>query len=246
MTKLLILGGTQEGRDLAHAVHAAQPDLDLVTAIAGVTATRPDVPGELRIGGFGGAEGLAQFLKDGVVDMVVDATHPFAARITAHAVAACAQTGTPYLRLDRPQWQLPDTEVVFVPDAEEAARLVARTSKAAFLTIGRKEVGAFDGIQKVKLVVRAIAAPNDDERLPNADYVVGRPPFDVETETALMREHQIDTLVTKASGGAATHAKLIAAAAVGARIVMLRRPPPPDAERVFGIDDALAWISEKL
>lgn len=249
MTKLLILGGTSEGRALAEALSAAQPNIDVVTSLAGVTDRHGDSAGtndNVRVGGFGGAPGLAAYIKDEGVDLVIDATHPFASRITENALAACAQNATPYLRLDRPAWKLPDADVVFVPDAVEAARLVARTSKAALLTIGRKALGAFEGVDKVKLVVRVIEQPGAELKLNNATFVVARPPFTLDGEIALLREHQIDTVVTKASGGEATRAKLDAAAQVGARIVMLRRPPQPDAERVMSVEDTIRWVTEKL
>lgn len=243
MATLLILGGTGEGRALAHAVHAAHPSVTVISSLAGVTGTVPDLPGHVRVGGFGGAIGLAAYIKDTAVDLVVDATHPFASRITENAAQACAQTATPYLRLDRPEWTLPiDTDVVFVPDAMEAARLVARTSSAALLTIGRKELDAFSGVATVKLVVRAIEQPDPADKLNDATYVIARPPFTVDHELALLREHAIDTVVTKASGGDATRAKLDAAAQTGARLIILRRPPPPDAERVFSVEHAVAWV----
>ena len=246
MTTVLILGGTAEARALAHALAEGRPDLRVMTSLAGATDAPLGLPGDVRRGGFGGPEGLAAYIHEAGVDLVVDATHPFAARISANAVHATTATGTPYLYLDRPAWPLPDTDVVFVPDAEEAARLVARTSKAALLTIGTKGLSAFEGIEKVKLVARVIEEPPAEARLDNVHYILGRPPFDVAAEEALMREHHIDTLVSKASGGDATHAKLEAAARIGARIVMLRRPPPPDgAQRVFSVDDALRWISER-
>jgi len=245
MATVLILGGTAEARALAQGLHDARPELDVLTSLAGATAAAPDLPGRVRVGGFGGADGLAQFLRAESIAAVIDATHPFAQTITAHAVAACDQTATPYLRLERAQWELPaDTDIVFVPDAEEAARLVARTSKAALLTIGRKGLEAFKGVEPVKLVARVLEIPEPDPLGGTAVYVTARPPFTLEGEEALLREHDIDTLVTKAAGGDATRAKIDAAARMGARIVMLRRPPPPDAPRVFAVADALEWITE--
>lgn len=247
MARLLILGGTGEGRALAQALHAAHPGLDVVTSVAGVTANAPALPGETRVGGFGGADGLAAYIKEQGVDFVIDATHPFAARITAHAVSASVATDTPYLRVERAAWTMPaNTDVVFVPDADEAARLVARTSSAALLTIGRKDLGAFDGVGKVNLVARVIERPAPDPLHGVAQYVVARPPFTLDGEVALLREHNIDTVVTKASGGDATRAKLDAAAIVGARLVIIRRPPPPDAERVSNVEDALDWVTAHL
>jgi len=245
MNKLLILGGTAEARALAGIVSEADLDVDMVTSLAGVTAKAPDLPGRVRVGGFGGVSGLVDYLQTHGITQVIDATHPFATTMTAHAVQACLEAKVAYLRLERPMWELPtDTDVVFVPDACEAARLVARTSRAAFLTIGRKDLAAFYGLGEVKLLVRTLEEPEVD--LDNATFVTARPPFALSDEVALMRAHQIDTLVTKASGGEATRAKLDAAAQVGARIVLLRRPPPPDAERVASPKEALAWVFKNL
>ncbi|HEY9078758.1 cobalt-precorrin-6A reductase [Magnetovibrio sp.] len=240
---ILILGGTMEAAQLAHALAAQRPDLDVTIALAGVTRAPSDMPGHVRIGSFGGAQGLADFIQRRGMKAVIDATHPFAATMTQNAVEACAITSTPRLRLDRPSWTLPqDADIVFVPDADEAARLVARTSERAFVTIGRKQLAAFDQVRDVKLFVRLIDQPDAPLGLDDCTVIVGRPPFDLASEEALMRAHQIDTLVSKASGGDSTRAKIDAAAKVGARIVLIRRPPPPDGDRVSSIEDALGWL----
>lgn len=247
MTRVLILGGTAEARQLAQALTEALPALDVVTALAGATTNPAPLKGRVRVGGFGGADGLAAYLKNEAIDLVIDATHPFAQRITANAVAATTQTGVPYLRLDRPAWVMPDDcDVVYVPDAIEAARLVARTSKAVLLTTGRKDLGAFKDLGKTKIVARVIDRPTPDPLDGQGHYVIARPPFALDDEMALMRTHGIDTLVTKASGGNATEAKLLAAQKVGARIVAIRRPVPPEGERVFVIGDALAWVRSHI
>lgn len=244
--KILILGGTVEGRTLAHEIAHTHPTIDFITSLAGATTSTPNVAGDVRIGGFGGTDGLSTYLKEQNIDALIDATHPFATTITDHAVKACSHVGIDYLRLERPQWIVPtEADVVFVPDAAEAARLVARTSSSAFLTIGRKDLSEFQGLGKTKLLVRAIEAPDENIRLDNATFVTARPPFALKDEIALMQEHQIDTLISKASGGEGTRAKLDAAAKIGARIILLRRPPPPDGERVFSVDEALAWILKK-
>lgn len=240
---VLILGGTQEASALAHALAEQRPDLYVTIALAGVTRAPSDMPGHVRVGNFGGAEGLADFLIRRGMNAVIDATHPFAATMTQNAVDACTHAGVPRLRFDRPQWIVPqDTDVVFVPDADEAARLVARTSERAFLTIGRKTLNAFSEVRDVKLLVRLIEEPEEPLDLDNCTVVTGRPPFDEAREEALMREYQIDTLVSKASGGDQTRAKIDAAAKVGARIILIRRPPPPDGDRVGSVEDALGWL----
>ncbi len=251
MKTLLVLGGTREADVLVRALTKTYQDMNLILSLAGATrntatATLADTPWRVNVGGFGGVEGLVDFLNTKHIDAIIDATHPFAQLITQNAIAACEKTALPYLRLERPQWVMPqDADVVFVPDAKEAARLVARTSKAAFLTIGRKALGAFRGMEKTKLLVRLIETPRDEPILSNATFIIARPPFSVDEEAALMRRHDIDTLVTKASGGDATRAKIDAAARIKARIVLLRRPPPPEAEQVFSIDKALDWVARQ-
>jgi len=240
---ILILGGTTEGVQLAHTLADQRPDLDVTIALAGITRAPSDMPGYVRLGNFGGAQGLAKFIHERAIKAVVDATHPFAAQITQNAVEACTQLNVPRLRLDRPQWILPpNTDVVFVPDAVEAARLVARTSDSAFLTIGRKALSAFEGLHNVKLLVRLIEEPQTPLNLGDANIVVGHPPFDAGSEEALMHEHQIDTLVSKASGGEITRPKIDAAAKLNARIILIRRPPPPDGDRVSSVEDTLGWL----
>lgn len=245
---LLILGGTGEAADLARAVATRHPNVQVITALAGVTRNPGDVPGTVHVGGFGGAIGLAAFIQDQAIDAVIDATHPFAAQITQNALEACTTAKIPRLRLDRPQWPHPqDTDVVFVPDAQEAANLLVRTSsEAAFLTIGRKHLDAFAGLDKTKLLVRLIDEPTAPLDLDHYSVVTARPPFDVDEEEALMRAHHIDTLVSKASGGAATQAKLDAAERVRARIILIRRPVPPDGARVSSVEDAMTWVRDLI
>jgi len=244
--KLLILGGTSEARTLAAQVTTTHPDVTVITSLAGATRSAPKIPGQVRVGGFGGADGLADYLLGESIGAVIDATHPFATQITDHAVQACRNADVGYLRLDRPEWVVPsDTDVIFVPDAAQAARLVARSSSSAFLTIGRKDLAAFESLGKAKLLIRAIEAPDPALKFDNATFVTARPPFTLDDEIALMEAHQIDTLVTKASGGEATRAKLDAAAKIGARIILLRRPPPPDGERVFSVGEAVAWLDQR-
>ncbi|MBF0250486.1 MAG: cobalt-precorrin-6A reductase [Alphaproteobacteria bacterium] len=241
---ILILGGTFEGAALAHAIAQHRAELFVTLALAGATSTPPeDTPAHLHVGAFESADALADYIRMRHIAAVIDATHPFAAEITKHAVTACDREKIPYLRFDRPQWTLPpDTDVVYVPDAEEAARLVARTSGGAFLTIGRKALAHFANLGDVKLVARTIDAPDAIAGLENCVFIQGRPPFSVDDEEALMRRHGIDTLVSKASGGDLTRAKIDAAARVGARIVLIRRPPPPDADIARSLDDAMGWL----
>ena len=247
MTKrILILGGTTEAQDLYLSLQEQLPEIELSYSLSGATDNPADFGANMRIGGFGGIQGLTEHLESHDFDALLDATHPFAERITAHAVAACEAAGVPRLRLERSQWVLPTkTDAVFVPDAIEAANLLVRTtSENAFLTIGRMALSAFEGMDKTHLLVRLLEEPSAPLALTHHTLVTGRPPFSVDEEEALMREHNIDTLVTKASGGDATRAKLDAAERVRARIILIRRPIPPDGDRVFSVEEAVAWAKK--
>lgn len=245
MTKrILILGGTTEAQELYKALQAQVPECELSYSLSGATDNPADFGANMRIGGFGGIQGLSDHLESHDFDALIDATHPFAERITAHAVSACEATSVPRLRLERSQWILPTkTDAVFVPDAIEAANLLVRTNaESAFLTIGRMALNAFEGLDKTHLLVRLLDEPAEPLNLTHHTVITGRPPFSVDEEEALMREHAIDTLVTKASGGEATRAKLDAAERVRARIILIRRPIPPDGDRVFGVEEAVDWV----
>lgn len=240
-TKLLILGGTGDAAALAWAVEAAYgPHIGTITSLAG-RAGIPDLPGQVRVGGFGGAEGLQAYLKAEAIDRVIDATHPFAARISAHAEAACAALGLPRLVLARPEWMpRPGDRWVEVASMAEAAAALPRLGRCAFLTVGAGEATAFAHLPEVWFLVRLLK----DEPLPLARYgvVTARPPFTVEGERRLMQDHAIDLLVSKNSGGTATYAKIEAARTLGLPVLMIRRPPPPGGPMVETVQAAVEWI----
>ena len=246
MPRLLILGGT--GEALALAEHAQRlPGLQVTTALAGRT-TRPMPPqGELRSGGFGGGGGLAAYLEEASIDLVVDATHPFAAQISRHAAAACAQTGRPLLMLVRPPWEkAPGDRWIEVDTVGAAAAALAGMVRRTFLAVGRQELAAFTALEDHWFLVRVIEPPANG--LPLRDYalVAARGPFSVASETRLMREHRIEALVSKNSGGAASYAKIAAARELGLTVVMVRRPSLPEGERVADVHGAMAWIASQL
>ena len=247
-TKILILGGTIEGRELAHKIDEKfGHDVHIISSLAGRTKNAPIVPGEVRVGGFGGAEGLARYIKSENINLIIDATHPFAEQISNNCAIAANQTGAPRVLLQRPNWKLPENcDALFVPDMKEAASVVARTARRVFLTIGVNELSAFEGIEKVHFVVRMIEKPKTQPRLNDFEIIYARPPFKTVDEEKLMRDHDIDALVTKASGGDATFAKIKAADNASARIILIRRPPPPDGDVVGGIDAAIKWIEKSI
>lgn len=245
--KVLILGGTAEAAELARrAVDAFGTRATIITSLAGRTRTRADLPGRVRVGGFGGAQGLIDYLKAEAINLVIDATHPFAAAISAHAADACARTGVPRLALVRPPWRLePGAAWREVDDLKAAADALVGAAKHAFLTTGRGGLEAFAAVPEAWFLVRLMEAPEKPLPLPNHQVIVQRPPFTVDSERALLTEHRIDTLVAKNSGGI-TEAKITAAFDLGVRVVLIRRPPSPPGDAVETVDAALAWLQERI
>lgn len=238
--RLLILGGTTEGRALAAAC-AAAPGLEVISSLAGRTSN-PLIPaGRLRVGGFGGAEGLAAYLRAEAITAVVDATHPFAATITTHAAAATARAGVPLLVLRRPGWtEQPGDDWRRVPTLVEAADLLPDLGERVFLTTGRQSIGAFAQVDACWFLSRSVEPPVPPmpKRL---DILLDRGPFTLETERTLLAEHRIDVLVTKDSGG--TTAKLDAARERGIPVVIADRPPlPSGVPTAPTVSAALTWL----
>ncbi|WP_116133735.1 cobalt-precorrin-6A reductase [Tropicimonas sp. IMCC34043] len=233
MKRVLILGGTGEARALSHRLD----DLaDLTVALAGVTRTPAAYGGRLRIGGFGGAEGLARWLETERTDVLVDATHPFAARISAHAQAAAARAGCLLLRLERPEWHPAPGEHWQVV-ADLAAALAALPPGARpFLATGAGSVAALAARPDLGAVLRSIEPVPD---LPaRITHLRARPPFTVAEETAMLRDHAVTHLVLRNSGGAAGRTKLAAAAALGLPVLMIGRPPLPEGVECLPTVDA--------
>ncbi|MEU3841114.1 cobalt-precorrin-6A reductase [Streptomyces sp. NPDC028635] len=239
---VLILGGTTEARRLA-AVLAQRAGVRVTTSLAG-RVTRPGaVAGEVRVGGFGGAKGLAGWLREQAVSVVVDATHPFAAGITANAAEAAALTGVPLVVLRRPGWRpVPGDRWHTVGSLDAAARELPRLGRRVFLTTGRVHLAAFAHLTDTHFVVRSVEPP-EPPLPPRLEVILARGPFTVADETAVLREHRIDVLVTKDSGGEATAAKLTAARELGLPVVVVRRPPLP--ESVTAVPD-VAGVLERL
>jgi precorrin-6A/cobalt-precorrin-6A reductase len=245
---LLILGGTGEARALAgKAVAQLGERLRVTTSLAGRTRDFAWPAGELRRGGFGGAEGLAAYLREARIDLVVDATHPFAARISASALAACRSLSVPLLGLSRPPWaRQAGDRWIEVPNADAAARAVMDLGRRAFLTIGRGELASFARAGEVHFLIRLVEPVEAPPPLRSFELIFGRGPFTEESERLIMTRHRIDVLVAKASGGAATGAKLAAARSLGTPVVLLRRPEQNADDSVACIEDALAWVERKL
>ena len=235
---ILLLGGTGEARALAARLH---PQAAIVSSLAG-RVPDPALPvGPVRVGGFGGADGLRDWLADNGIDAVIDATHPFAATITANAAAACAALGLPHLVLARPAWE-PAGVTLVGSDRQAAEHVADQHYSRVFLTTGRSGTAAFRDSASWFLI-RAVTAPDPDTLPANHELLLSRGPYDYAGEHALLRAHRIDVLVTKNSGGAMTRPKIDAAAALGIPVVMIDRPALPAGVHTVGtVEEALAWL----
>ncbi|MFD7708644.1 cobalt-precorrin-6A reductase [Streptomyces sp. NPDC059786] len=244
---VLILGGTSEARRLAEILAAQAPDLTVTSSLAGrVTAPRLP-PGEVRIGGFGGAGGLADWLGAHHVDALIDATHPFAATISFNAAEAAATAHVPLLALRRPGWVAGDGDVWHEAGSlEEAAALLPALGRRVFLTTGRMGLAAFAALADLWFLVRSVDAP-EPPWPPRMEVLLDRGPFTLDGERELLRRHRIDVVVTKDSGGAATAPKLTAAREAGVSVVVVRRPPVPvGVPEATGPGQAARWLGTLL
>jgi precorrin-6A/cobalt-precorrin-6A reductase len=239
--RLLLLGGTAEARALATRLH---PQVDLISSLAG-RVPDPALPaGAVRIGGFGGVDGLRTWLRDQHIDAVIDATHPFAATITAHAAEACAAVQLPYLLLARPAWD-PGDAIVVSSDVEAAGVVERQKFSRVFLTTGRSGVPAFAD-SDAWFLIRAVTAPDSGVLPRRHQLLLSRGPYYYDGERELLRRHRIDALVTKNSGGEMTRAKIYAAAALGIPVVMVSRPAlPPGVATADSVEAALAWLGSQ-
>jgi precorrin-6A/cobalt-precorrin-6A reductase len=240
--KLLILVGSGEAAGLARALQG-DARYDVTVSIAGRTAEPAQLPGTLRKGGFGGAEGLAQYLAEGRFDTLIDATHPFAVEMKRNAVEAARATGVKFLAIRRPAWVRREGDRwTTVESIEAAATALGNVPRRVFLTTGRMELAPFKAASQHFYVLRSVEAPSPEDLPPRVALITARGPFEIEDEERLLKEHAIDLIVTKNSGGAATSAKLDAARALGLPVIMVERPALPDAPSVATVEDALLWL----
>ncbi|MER3494182.1 MAG: cobalt-precorrin-6A reductase [Mastigocladus sp. ERB_26_2] len=246
MKRLLILGGTGDAAELATKASVIE-QIEVITSLAGRTRN-PQVPtGIVRFGGFGGEAGLAAYLREAKIDLLIDATHPFAAQISWNAATAAASCNIPYLMFIRPAWQrLPGDEWIEVDSVETAASVLPKFAKRVFLTIGRQQLAPFASLDSIWFLMRLIDPPALDALVPPGMILCDRGPFALDKERRLLIEHQIDTLVSKNSGGDATYAKIIAARELGLKVVMVKRPPTPPGEKVSNVESAMQWLINQV
>jgi precorrin-6A/cobalt-precorrin-6A reductase len=238
--KVLILGGTTEARLLADRL-AADGRFELLLSFAGRTADLQLPATPYRVGGFGGAPGLAGFLERERFSALVDATHPFAARISKNAVEAAQSLDLPLIRLERPEWKpQPGDRFIEVSDMDAAARTLTPDPQRVFLSIGRQEVGAFRAAPQHDYLIRAVNA--FDPGLPRARVILARGPFQLESELELLEKEAIEVVVSKNSGTNATYAKILAARKLGLPVIMVGRPKLPEAEVAHTLEELVSWL----
>jgi precorrin-6A/cobalt-precorrin-6A reductase len=244
--RVLVLGGTTEASELTRLL-AADPRFEATVSLAGRTANPRAQPVRTRIGGFGGPDGLVAWLKQDATQAVVDATHPYADQISSNAVAACARLAIPLASIVRPAWEpRPGDKWLAVASAEAAADALGLKPRRVFLSLGRLELGAFASAPHHHYVARTIDPPGDVALPPDIKLLFGRGPFDREAETTLLGRENIDMLVSKNSGGAATYAKIEAARHLGIPVVMIARPHKLRGDAVESAEAAVIWLEQRL
>lgn len=238
---LLLLAGTRGARDIATGLAAR--GVKTIASLAGATRdpVKMDVP--TRIGGFGGEDGFRDFLADEGISAIIDATHPFAHRISERTARVAAELGLPYLQLMRPPWVAGDGDRWVHLDAEDQAARHIPKGATVFLATGRQTLEKFANLQGRRLICRQIDPPDGPFPFENGQFLVGRPPFSIEEEVALFSSLGVDWLVVKNAGGQASRSKLDAARELGIPVAMVRRPKPLAVETVETPAQALAWAN---
>lgn len=245
MKKVLILGGTGDAVKLA-AQLSTIPEIEIISSLAGRTKKPAALVGQVRIGGFGGAEGLVNYLQEYSINFLIDATHPCAGHITINGAIASQIVKIPHLMLVRPQWgKVSGDNWIEVESVEAAAQAIPESVNRVFITSGRQQLEPFSQrshtYPKTWYLMRSIDPP--DIELPNSKVLLDRGPFSLEQERKLLREYEIEAIVSKNSGGDATYAKIIAARELEIPIVMVQRPAMPEGQKVVSIEEAIAWLN---
>ncbi|KIC43146.1 cobalt-precorrin-6X reductase [Ruegeria sp. ANG-R] len=241
MPNLLILGGTTEANALVKSV--AEQGIPATYSYAGrVDSPRPQ-PVPTRVGGFGGAEGLARYIREHGISHIVDATHPFAAQMSSNAVEACITTATPLAALTRPAWVAQQgDDWQHVSDIEGAVDALSGPARRVFLAVGRMHLLDFAAQPQHHYLLRLVDEP-ETVPLPNRDILVSRGPFTVEDDRALMLRHGTQLVVSKNAGGTGARAKLDAARALGLPVLMIDRPVMPQRTELTNVAQVLDWLA---
>ncbi|MAY48170.1 MAG: cobalt-precorrin-6A reductase [Rhodobacteraceae bacterium] len=238
---LLILGGTSDATALVHAVAAS--GLAATLSLAGRVAHPVPSPIPQRTGGFGGPEGLAAYLRDHQITHLIDATHPCAARMSRNAIAASELTGVPLIALPRPPWRAePRDHWIHVHDMAAAAQALSGPAQRVFLAIGRQQIDVFATQPQHHYVLRLVDPPSAPLPLPDAQAIIARGPFAEADDLKLLRDHAIDCVVSKNSGGSGAYAKIAAARHLGLPVIMIDRPELPKRLECGLVEDVLDWV----
>jgi precorrin-6A/cobalt-precorrin-6A reductase len=246
MPRILILGGTTEARRLGERL-AERAGLDVTLSLAGRTASPVPHAVPIRVGGFGGAAGLADYVVKERVDALIDATHPHANIISGNATVAARQTGVLFVALRRPPWTaVSGDRWTEVNDTRAAVIVIGEESRSVFVALGRNELAPFAGAPQHRYLIRSVDPVDPPLPLPHVTYVTARGPFGEADDRALMAAHEIEVVIAKNSGGDAAYGKIAAARALGIEVILLRRPAAPDAPAVETVEDAIAWLDHAL
>ena len=246
MRRILILGGTLEARRLAERLRG-RADLAVTLSLAGRTAAPAAQAVPVRVGGFGGAEGLAAYLRAERIAALIDATHPYAATISANAARAATIADVRLVALRRPPWRpVPGDRWTEVVDVRAAVRALGSAPRRVFLALGRKELAPFGAAPQHHYLVRSVDPVDPPLPVPHADYICARGPFAEDAERDLLKSHAIEMIVAKNSGGEATYGKIAAARALGLDVILLRRPDLPAVPSVQTVEEAAAWLDHAL
>ncbi len=243
--RILILGGTMEARMLAGRL-AGDPTIAPILSLAGRT-NNPALPAiPYRVGGFGGIAGLISYMRTESIDLVIDATHPFAEQMSAHAEAACRETSVPLALFTRPPWMPCDGDCWSeVENATAAALALGAIPRRVFLTVGRLQLPAFAAAPMHHFLIRTIDAPEPPPKLPSYRLLLARGPFSLADEIALMEAEKIDILVSKNSGGAATYPKIEAARKLGIPVILMRPPARAEVPCFHDLETILGFIGDR-
>jgi precorrin-6A/cobalt-precorrin-6A reductase len=244
--KILILGGTAESRALAGAL-AGRRDLSATLSLAGRTVKPAPQPVPVRVGGFGGAEGLARYLRDERIEALIDATHPYAAIISANAARAAEAANVRLLALRRAPWvEREGDQWIGAATIEAAVEALGQAPRRVFLALGRKEIEPFAAAPQHTYIVRSVDPVDPPLAVPHAIYLTARGPFSEANDRALLERHRVDVVVAKNSGGDASYGKIAAARALHLPVIVLARPALPDVESVETVDEVVAWLDHAV
>ncbi|WP_040593650.1 cobalt-precorrin-6A reductase [Mesorhizobium metallidurans] len=246
MKRILILGGTTEARQLAGKL-AARADLAITLSLAGRTENPVTQGVPTRVGGFGGAEGLAAYFGEAGMHLLIDATHPYAGRISANAAQAARNTGVPIIALRRPGWEsVRGDRWIPVDNVAGAVEALGASPRRVFLALGRQEVAAFEAAPQHHYLIRSVEPVEPRLAVHDATYLLARGPFREADERTLLESHSIDTVVSKNSGGEATYGKIAAARALGIEVIVIRRPTLPDVPSAETVEALAAMVDHFL